>query len=309
MVGVQSRLKSKRCPNCVVQKVSTLGCAQGVHIGSCKRCPHWVVHKVSTLGRAQGVHIGLCTRCPHWVVHKVSTLGCAKGVHIGLEGGGLEGLESVCPGTHCLAQFSDDNEWYRARVQSVSGNGTDVVVHFVDYGNSESTSLSSLLKCPPSLFKVPVQALHCSVFDSSSIAGVEWTEDAIEEFRAQLGDEALSLRVLEFESETSLCVCSLSSNGSPIDFSPLLSSVRSPQDFGGEGVDESSRPPVPGNQDVIEGLSSEPPYASSASSSSLPPAAAVAVTTSDGKTSEHSGGTSDDGRGMSSGWAFSPAGT
>ena len=225
-----------------------------------------------------------------------------------VSGGGLEGLESVCPGTHCLAQFSDDNEWYRARVQSVSGNGTDVVVHFVDYGNSESTSLSSLLKCPPSLFKVPVQALHCSVFDSSSIAGVEWTEDVVEEFRAQLGDETLSLRVSEFESETGLCVCSLSSNGSPIDFSPLLSSVRSTQDFGGEGVDELSHPPAPGNQDMIEGLSSEPPYASSASSSSLPPAAAVAVTTSDGKTSEHSGGTSDDGRGVSSGRGLLPGG-
>ena len=124
----------------------------------------------------------------------------------------------------------------------------------------------------------------------------------------QLGDEALSLRVSEFESETGLCVCSLSSNGSPIDFSPLLSSLRSPQDFGGEGVDESSHPPAPGNQDVIEGLSSEPPYASSASSSSLPPAAAVAVTTSDIKTSEHSGGTSDDGRGVSSGRALLPGG-
>ena len=54
-----------------------------------------------------------------------------------VSGGGLEGLESVCPGTHCLAQFSDDKEWYRARVHSVSGNGTDVIVHFVDYGNWE----------------------------------------------------------------------------------------------------------------------------------------------------------------------------
>ena len=223
-----------------------------------------------------------------------------------VSGGGLEGLESVCPGTHCLAQFSDDSEWYRARVQSVSGNGTDIVVHFVDYGNSESTSLSSLLKCPPSLIKVPVQALDCSVFDFSSIAGVEWTGDALEEFRAQLSNEALSLRVSEFESETCLCVCSLSSNGSPMDFSPLFSSLRSPQHFGGDRVDKSPHPPVPGNQDVIEGLSSEPPYASSASSSSLPPAAAVAVTTSDGKTSEHSGGTSDDGRGVSSGRGLLP---
>ena len=97
------------------------------------------------------------------------------------------------------------------------------------------------------------------MFDSSSIAGVEWINDAIEEFRAQLGNEALSLRVSEFESETGLCVCSLSFNSSPIDFSPLLSSMKSPQDFGGEGVDESSHPPAPGNQDVIEGLSSESP--------------------------------------------------
>ena len=211
-------------------------------------------------------------------------------------GGSLEGLESACPGTYCLAQFSDDNEWYRARVESVSDNGTDVVVHFVDYGNSESTSLSALLKCPPSLFRVPVQALHCSVFDSGSTAGVvEWTDDKVEEFRGLLGDEALSLTVLKMDGD--LCICSLSSNGSPIDFSPLLSSLVTARNRE-VGVDLPARCPqvvAPGNQLAIE---SEPMYASSASSSSLPPTA-VRVTTSEGKTSEHSAGTSDDGRGAS----------
>ena len=211
-------------------------------------------------------------------------------------GGNVEPLESVCPGAPCLAQFSDDNEWYRARVESVSDNGTtDIVVHFVDYGNSESTTLSSLLKCPPSLFKEPIQAFHCSVFDTSTSAGVdEWSDESIEVFRGLLGEEALSLTVTEFERESGWCVCSLSSNGHPIDFSSLLPSpTRQP------GEEDSSRVlSAPGNQEIIEGLASDAPYASSASSSSLP-ATAVTVTTSDGKTSEHSAGTSENGRGAS----------
>ena len=54
VVGVQSRLKSKRCPHGVVQKVSTLGCAKGIHIGLCKRYPHWVVQKVPCAQKVTG---------------------------------------------------------------------------------------------------------------------------------------------------------------------------------------------------------------------------------------------------------------
>ena len=193
-------------------------------------------------------------------------------------GGNLEKFETVSPGTPCLAQFSIDKDWYRAIVEGVSENGTEVVVHFVDYGNSEATSPSALLKCPARLFKEPIQALHCSVFDSRTTAGVEWNDNTIEAFRALLGDEALSLTVTEFVGESGLCVCTLSSNGHPIDFSSLLPSL---------DHESANFPVAPGDHRLIEDLASEPPYASSASSSSLP-ATAVTVTTAEVQPSDHS---------------------
>ncbi len=35
----------------------------------------------------------------------------------------------------CAAKFSDDNEWYRAKVERVQG--TNVSILYVDYGNKE----------------------------------------------------------------------------------------------------------------------------------------------------------------------------
>lgn len=35
----------------------------------------------------------------------------------------------------CAAQFSEDNEWYRAKIEKVQG--PNVSVFYVDYGNKE----------------------------------------------------------------------------------------------------------------------------------------------------------------------------
>ena len=205
-------------------------------------------------------------------------------------------VTSPTVGTPCLAQYCEDQEWYRARI--VSGSATDKVVQFVDYGNSESTSSSSLRQLPPDLLRVPIQALHCSVFDptTASCAG-DWVGEKVEEFRSMLGDGPLSLTITGiFEGD--LCVCEVSGNGAPIDFSSLL-----PAEVPQVETEKSKEDAIVkltasngGGISLQEDVFDERPYASSASSSSLP-IAGLTLTASEGvgRLLEHSAGNSQDG--------------
>ena len=213
-------------------------------------------------------------------------------------------LESVSEGLSCLAMYSEDEGWYRARIESVSDNGTDrIIAHFVDYGNSETTSLDSLRKCPDRFMREPIQALHCSVFEAGTADGVSWSEDKIEEFRAMLGEEALSLTVTSVDSERGSCVCKVSANGAPIDFTPLLPPLQTTKEGEGEGEKEgegeegldrsallASTSEIASLQQARQ-LNSDQMYASSASSSSLP-TTGITTTTTDDQSVEHTSGVS-----------------
>ncbi|CAF1326718.1 unnamed protein product, partial [Didymodactylos carnosus] len=55
------------------------------------------------------------------------------------------------------ARFTDDNEWYRARIEKIEQN--KISVYFVDYGNRETiTDTSRLTLLPPGLKQLPDQA-------------------------------------------------------------------------------------------------------------------------------------------------------
>jgi staphylococcal nuclease domain-containing protein 1 len=60
----------------------------------------------------------------------------------------------------CVAKFSVDNEWYRAKVQSVSSTtATNIAtVLFIDYGNSEQIPASKLAQMPAGFESLPAQA-------------------------------------------------------------------------------------------------------------------------------------------------------
>ncbi|XP_077992144.1 tudor domain-containing protein 1-like [Glandiceps talaboti] len=66
------------------------------------------------------------------------------------------------------AQYSDDKQWYRARMKNVSPDGS-VLVLFVDFGNEESMPTSRLRKLPDEMKQLPLQALKCC------LAGIEPT--------------------------------------------------------------------------------------------------------------------------------------
>jgi staphylococcal nuclease domain-containing protein 1 len=59
-------------------------------------------------------------------------------------------------GTPCVAKFSADKLWYRARVDS-DRNDT-FIVHFVDFGNSDECKFNELRKMPSKLVSIEAQA-------------------------------------------------------------------------------------------------------------------------------------------------------
>jgi tudor domain-containing protein 1/4/6/7 len=64
-------------------------------------------------------------------------------------------------GRPVLAQFTDDQGWYRA-VITKRNQGVSVVT-FVDYGNQDTLQNSSLIEIPPRFLSLPAQAIHCSL--------------------------------------------------------------------------------------------------------------------------------------------------
>jgi staphylococcal nuclease domain-containing protein 1 len=60
-------------------------------------------------------------------------------------------------GDLCVAKFSLDDEWYRAKVLSSQSNG-NVVVQFIDYGNKEQTQATKLANMPAGFESLPPQA-------------------------------------------------------------------------------------------------------------------------------------------------------
>ena len=65
-------------------------------------------------------------------------------------------------GQLCIAKFSADGIWYRAKVIQMVGEGK-VRVQFVDYGNEEVVDASQLKFFKHSFMGLPAQAIHCSL--------------------------------------------------------------------------------------------------------------------------------------------------
>ena len=81
----------------------------------------------------------------------------------------LQKLEAskIESGTLCLAMFSDDLEWYRAKVTSIKKipetNEVQYNVFFIDYGNSETVEYSSLAIMPANMLEIKPLAIRTSL--------------------------------------------------------------------------------------------------------------------------------------------------
>uniref|UniRef100_A0A3Q3KD09 Tudor domain-containing protein 1 n=2 Tax=Monopterus albus TaxID=43700 RepID=A0A3Q3KD09_MONAL len=81
------------------------------------------------------------------------------------------------PGTICCALFSEDKQWYRAKVLAYSSENRVCVV-YLDFGNSEEVDLDHLWPISTSLLVLPMQAIPC-VLAGVQPVGERWSEDCL----------------------------------------------------------------------------------------------------------------------------------
>ena len=102
-------------------------------------------------------------------------------------------LTSCCQDNPCCAKYSEDDMWYRAIITSESPSPSgEITVRFVDYGNSESVLISSLMELNDRFLELPMQALECSLYGiKPSNEDEEWPQDAIEFFETMTNEKQL----------------------------------------------------------------------------------------------------------------------
>ncbi|XP_071598191.1 tudor domain-containing protein 6 [Heliangelus exortis] len=121
-------------------------------------------------------------------------------------------------GDFCLARYSQDGKFYRAKVISIKGD--NVVVRHVDYGSEEAVSMEMVRQIPCELLKIPYQAFPCclSGFRSSEGSWLSEAKDKFYDITKNLLLEAEVIEILEDKaSEISLSVVKLESSGKSIN--------------------------------------------------------------------------------------------
>ncbi|XP_039285394.1 uncharacterized protein LOC111062421 [Nilaparvata lugens] len=98
---------------------------------------------------------------------------------------------SVKEGDFCIAQYKEDEVWYRALVKSSSfGNMT---VQFIDYGNSEEVTADQIKEITSELCTLPAQAVKCCLLGAS---GDEWSDQKLTEFSLATDGKTLDAHIM-----------------------------------------------------------------------------------------------------------------
>lgn len=74
----------------------------------------------------------------------------------------LSPLDVIRVGGNCIAKYSVDDEWYRAKI--IDSDGDITSIQFIDYGNTDSITDKSLLKETNASFdRIKSYKIHCSL--------------------------------------------------------------------------------------------------------------------------------------------------
>ncbi|XP_061564122.1 tudor domain-containing protein 1 [Cololabis saira] len=93
------------------------------------------------------------------------------------------------PGAACCAQFSADNNWYRAVVLEVGEKEMSVI--YADYGNSEMVPFSKILPIPTHLLELPFQIARCTLTGKEHFPA-DWPEEVLPMFQTELVNGVLA---------------------------------------------------------------------------------------------------------------------
>ncbi|KAJ7984649.1 hypothetical protein DPEC_G00356950 [Dallia pectoralis] len=98
------------------------------------------------------------------------------------------------PGTVCCSLFSEDNQWYRAKVLGYSSEET-VCVGYIDFGNSEEVELSRLRPINTELLTLPTQAIPCALAGVRPLAE-DWSEETVMMLKRMVCNRFLRVEIL-----------------------------------------------------------------------------------------------------------------
>ncbi|XP_059368444.1 tudor domain-containing 6-like [Carassius carassius] len=100
--------------------------------------------------------------------------------------------ESLPIGSACIALFTEDNLWYRAKVTFKDLDTLSIT--FVDYGNEAKVNISDVKALPPELSDVPPQAFDCQL-EGFDLSKGFWAEEADDAFFELVNDKLLNITV------------------------------------------------------------------------------------------------------------------
>ncbi|CAF4309457.1 unnamed protein product [Rotaria socialis] len=89
-------------------------------------------------------------------------------------------LKNPTIGDFCVARFSEDNLWYRARVVLIQEES--ILIVFIDYGNSESKPGNEIFPMQEILARLPAMTVACTLAESFPRNENFWTPEATQMF-------------------------------------------------------------------------------------------------------------------------------
>uniref|UniRef100_A0A8C8RMJ8 Tudor domain containing 1 n=1 Tax=Pelusios castaneus TaxID=367368 RepID=A0A8C8RMJ8_9SAUR len=117
----------------------------------------------------------------------------------------IPSISDFCPavGDICCAQFTEDNQWYRASVLAYTAEDT-ALVGYIDYGNFEVLQVARLRPMIPELLRLPMQAIKCTLAGVKPLSGT-WSSEAISLMKQLVQNKMITIRVVD-KKETSSVV-------------------------------------------------------------------------------------------------------
>lgn len=104
-------------------------------------------------------------------------------------------------GQLCVASCAEDEQYYRAKIVSLSKESAEVF--YLDYGNVESVPLSAIQPIPGDLLDLPAQAVRCSLAQVRP-EGQSWEDNSCSRFEEMIYQKELVASVVGMVDDTAL---------------------------------------------------------------------------------------------------------
>jgi tudor domain-containing protein 1/4/6/7 len=108
-------------------------------------------------------------------------------------------LASPKVGDFCYSIFSDDDQWYRAKILSVTGDSAEVL--YIDYGNSETVSVGQLKKLQSKHCELHAVAFKCHLSGVNPVEGSDWSADAIAKLEELIMEQELKCKIVALRGD------------------------------------------------------------------------------------------------------------